>query len=610
MRAALLILAVLAAGLAVGYVALGRSNDPLDDIEPVPPATESGTAAHFAVERDRRRPEPPDLGRHRARRRRALGARAARPRRAHRRRPPRGRCSTSRDQVRSAPSRACSASPSTPTSPPTAALYLHWTDQRGRHARRRVPSAPRRRDRPASRCASCSSSTSPRRTTTAASSPFGPDGRLYLGPRRRRRRVRPRRGAPRTPTTCSARSSPRDVDARPARTGRSSLSGLRNPWRFSFDPALGELWIGDVGQDEIEEVNRVLLEPDEPPKNLGWSAYEGTRKVCAADRARRARARSSGPSPPTRHDDGCSVTGGHRLRRARSSPRLSGRYVYGDFCSGALWTLQPAPEGGAEDVRRERGAGPAAHARSAPTATASCVFASGTGALYRAVPDRVGLRRRLGGQRGHRPVDPHAHAVARVPGREAEPAAAQPQPARAARGARAGRGRRTSARRTRASTPSRAAARVADRHRLRPDDDLDRRRCRSGSTGKRPELALDDAVPAVPGQHVRLAEELGDPARRRAARRPPRACRPARRGPSRITTTASASDSASAWSWVTSSALAPAARRIAATSSRSASRSPASSAANGSSSSTTSGSAASARASATRWRSPPESSCG
>src|SRR4029079_15075727 len=61
------------------------------------------------------------------------------------------------------------------------------------------------------------------------------------------------------------------------------LSGLRNPWRFSFDAALGELWIGDVGQDEVEEVDRVLLEPDEPPKNLGWSAFEGTKRLGGHD---------------------------------------------------------------------------------------------------------------------------------------------------------------------------------------------------------------------------------------------------------------------------------------------------------------------------------------
>ena len=63
---------------------------------------------------------------------------------------------------------------------------------------------------------------------------------------------------------------------------RVELIGLRNPWRFAFDPALGEIWVADVGQDEIEEVNRVLLEPDEPPKNLriyGASDFAVTKKT-------------------------------------------------------------------------------------------------------------------------------------------------------------------------------------------------------------------------------------------------------------------------------------------------------------------------------------------
>ena len=118
------------------------------------------------------------------------------------------------------------------------------------------------------------------------------------------------------------------------------LSGLRNPWRFWFDPALGEVWIGDVGQDEVEEVNRVPLELDEPPKNLGWSAFEGTRRVGRHELDREGEL--VWPVAAYTHEDGCSVTGGSIYGGARL-PALMRRYLYGDFCSGALWSLRPRP---------------------------------------------------------------------------------------------------------------------------------------------------------------------------------------------------------------------------------------------------------------------------
>ena len=109
---------------------------------------------------------------------------------------------------------------------------------------------------------------------------FGPDGRLYVGmgdgggafdPERRAQDLDDKLG--------KLLSTDVDGDA----SWRVELIGLRNPWRFAFDPALGEVWIGDVGQDDIEEIDRVLLEPDEPPKNLGWSAFEGTERMGEGD---------------------------------------------------------------------------------------------------------------------------------------------------------------------------------------------------------------------------------------------------------------------------------------------------------------------------------------
>ena len=210
---------------------------------------------------------------------------------------------------------------------------------------------------------------------------FGPDGRLYLGLGDGGGAFDPdENGQDRDELLGKIVST--DVEA-PRPRWRVDLYGLRNPWRFSFDPALGELWIADVGQDEIEEVNRVLLEPDEPPKNLGWSVFEGTRELEEGHGLD-----DSGevvwPAATYTHADGCSITGGF-VYHGTDVPKLSGRYVYGDFCSGILWTLKPAPAGGATDVRRERARVPQLTHIGAD-ADGRIVFASATGSIYRAVP--------------------------------------------------------------------------------------------------------------------------------------------------------------------------------------------------------------------------------
>jgi glucose/arabinose dehydrogenase len=116
--------------------------------------------------------------------------------------------------------------------------------------------------------------------------------------------------------------------------------GLRNPWRFSFDPATGDLWIGDVGQNRYEEVDR-LPAGTPPGANLGWNAYEGRAvyKPQPIDRSRLV-----WPVAVYPHTDGCSITGGY-VDRGGEVPALRGRYVYGDFCSGRIWSL-PAGGGG------------------------------------------------------------------------------------------------------------------------------------------------------------------------------------------------------------------------------------------------------------------------
>jgi len=110
--------------------------------------------------------------------------------------------------------------------------------------------------------------------------------------------------------------------------------GLRNPWRFSFDRATGDLYIGDVGQNAWEEV-------DHQPANFagganyGWPVWEATHRY----RDVPARGGDTMPIAEYSHAGGqCSVTGGYVYRGARI-PALSGFYVFGDNCAGRIWTL-------------------------------------------------------------------------------------------------------------------------------------------------------------------------------------------------------------------------------------------------------------------------------
>ncbi len=106
--------------------------------------------------------------------------------------------------------------------------------------------------------------------------------------------------------------------------------GLRNPWRWSFDRQTGVLWVGDVGQDEWEEIDLVAA-----GDNLGWNLWEGSH--CFTPSA----CRSEGVVMPVAeysHEFGCSVTGGY-VYHGKAIPGLYGHYLYGDFCSGRIWEL-------------------------------------------------------------------------------------------------------------------------------------------------------------------------------------------------------------------------------------------------------------------------------
>jgi glucose/arabinose dehydrogenase len=259
-------------------------------------------------------------------------------------------------------------------------LYLHWSDRRGDTAVAEFRAAGDHTIAPA-----------PVRTLLTLDQPeenhnggqlaFGPDGRLYLGLGDGGGAFDPRATA-QDPDNLLGKLIAADVDAATPHW-RVVLSGLRNPWRFWFDQALGEVWIGDVGQNEVEEVNRVLLEFDEPPKNLGWSAYEGTRGIDGHDLDRSGELVWPIATYDHGEDGGCSITGG-LVYGGRELPGMTRRYLYGDYCAGALWSLRGRPEGGARDVRREQAQVPLL-AHIGLDSEAELVFASGSGDLYRAV---------------------------------------------------------------------------------------------------------------------------------------------------------------------------------------------------------------------------------
>jgi len=116
------------------------------------------------------------------------------------------------------------------------------------------------------------------------------------------------------------------------------LYGVRNPWRFTFDRATGDLWVADVGQDAYEEINRLPATSGFDAgrgANLGWNEMEGTHPY------------AGGTNPPDGvlplheygRDLGCSITGGY-VYRGDAIPALQGTYLYADYCSSGIRGLQ------------------------------------------------------------------------------------------------------------------------------------------------------------------------------------------------------------------------------------------------------------------------------
>ncbi len=169
---------------------------------------------------------------------------------------------------------------------------------------------------------------------------FGPDGMLYLG-LGDGGGANDRFGHGQRPDTLLAAILRLDVDAgdpyaipsdNPFVAGGGAPEvwayGLRNPWRFAFDPADGLVYVADVGQNEWEEVD--VVGAGTPGLNFGWPIMEGnacfSQPDCSPDGLEL-------PAFAYDHSEGCSITGGYVYRGA-ALPELDGHYFYGDFCTG------------------------------------------------------------------------------------------------------------------------------------------------------------------------------------------------------------------------------------------------------------------------------------
>jgi glucose/arabinose dehydrogenase len=108
--------------------------------------------------------------------------------------------------------------------------------------------------------------------------------------------------------------------------------GLRNPWRFSFDRRTNQQWVGDVGQDRVEEVDTPIIAGG----NYGWRVYEGS-SCSNTDAALCSPGRFIGPLFDYPHSNGrCSITGGY-VYRGPGGALPDGTYLYGDYCSGEIF---------------------------------------------------------------------------------------------------------------------------------------------------------------------------------------------------------------------------------------------------------------------------------
>ncbi len=161
---------------------------------------------------------------------------------------------------------------------------------------------------------------------------FGPDRELYVGMGDGGSGGDPENHA-QNPDSLLGKMLRLDVSRRNPKPEIVAI-GLRNPWRFSFDRKTKDLWIGDVGQGSIEEIDH-LPRGTTGLANFGWDVYEG--RSSYEDKSL-GPGRLVQPVAQYTHARGCSVTGGY-VYRGNAVPRLRDRYVFGDYCSGTIWSM-------------------------------------------------------------------------------------------------------------------------------------------------------------------------------------------------------------------------------------------------------------------------------
>jgi glucose/arabinose dehydrogenase len=178
---------------------------------------------------------------------------------------------------------------------------------------------------------------------------FGPDGYLYIGmgdggsagdPGNRAQNINENLGKILRIDVDSASpyAIPADNPFAGDITGNEEIwaIGVRNPWKFNFDSLNGDLWIGDVGQNQIEEIDHVAA-PLSPGLNFGWKCYEGNSVYsnCTGTNY-------TFPVAQYVHSGGaCSITGGY-VYRGSLYPNLNGKYLFADYCNNKIGYINDA----------------------------------------------------------------------------------------------------------------------------------------------------------------------------------------------------------------------------------------------------------------------------
>lgn len=173
---------------------------------------------------------------------------------------------------------------------------------------------------------------------------FGPDGLLYVGMGDGGAGGDPKKHGQNVKTSLGSMLR-LDVDA-PGTAPEVVATGLRNPWRFSFDRETGDVWLGDVGQGSYEEIDRI---PNGVVGlNFGWNIMEGTHCYEAPNCDRGGLTLPVIDVPRSGRCD--SITGGY-VYRGQCLPDLVGTYFYGDYCDNWVRSLQLSPDGTVTKMR-------------------------------------------------------------------------------------------------------------------------------------------------------------------------------------------------------------------------------------------------------------------